>query len=507
MLAREEEAVRVGIRVVVVAAVVGLLVLLLHRSASSQENDAGMQVITERALPSAAERAREVEGILADHASQRRSDTQLLLFDTAWKAVSGLSPRRALRSVKQLIRHLEQSSRRSAAEDRALDLLTAEVRAGRADAQLEGLYRELLAREERERSDQWSDQAESALLRGDLRGARRRLARAKELDPESPRITEVELAIAGNSAGIQSARDEASDEALEPSEAWEANLTAALLLERYDVAKQNSSPRADAVFARAVASYLDGERDEALESFQVLGEMGGATGALAGDWLETAFGSDGAFQPSVSSPLHDTKPRQSMRARILTGGLSLLGLDQDRPRSSLSVLGYAVSVTEHLIELPSALGRQAGKAATGYLKLRIDPARKVLEAELLGWIGLEEPEPSMPTSYWEDGMLRLPRARTAYAPVHPRPVLVTRSGLEAVLDEPSPLLKERLTDDGAIVLRSVPADAIVAGQGSLKFLSEPISTVKKFSNSKCLFCMYSTISSVGIIAPLMSESL
>ncbi len=267
MLSKQEEVIRVGVWVVVMAAIVGLVVLLLTGVAYPQEPSQPedmARLLVPGTGPSAGERLEEAQSLLREDRRRRLSGLHLALIDTAWQAFTQASPKRLLQSARRVFRQVRGWRGRSPAEDRALDLLEAEVRAGSEDSQLRELYQELRGREDRERLKRLLREAERAIAAGDLRLARRRLERVRALDPHAPRVAAASQALEERETALKTVPESQASPEIEGLEAWEAPLGAALLLERYGFALELPSARPDAALAQAVAAYLSGATDEAL---------------------------------------------------------------------------------------------------------------------------------------------------------------------------------------------------------------------------------------------------
>jgi hypothetical protein len=447
MLSRHDEVIRVGVRVVVVAAIVGLVVLLFSGSASSQEfspSEEAAQLLISSQRPSAAERVEEAESLLREEKRRRISAVQVAILGTAWQAFSQASPRRLLKSAGRLLREIRELGGRSAAEDRALDLLEAEVLAGSEDPRLRELYEALRQREEKDRFGRWLEEAEQAIVHGDLRLARRRLDRARESQLESARVEPLWQALAEREKASEAAPETPLALEIEAFEAWEASFGAALLTGRYGAALELSATRPDAELAQAVARYLSGETDEALEAMRSLSELEGPAGSLARRWLE-----DVALGPQRGSTVEQGRDRVK---RLL--GSAEVGEQGTRPyRSDAGVWQKSARRLEMALSLPGRISR--GSRAAGS-ELR-NAALRTLKLDSSSAPG------QRPPAEWEDGFLVLPRARTSYAPVRPRPLLVSRTALEAVLGESAMALAPGLADAEAILFEPLRAAKAVEG--------------------------------------------
>ncbi len=427
MLNKQEEALRVGAWVVVVAAVVGLMVLLLARSARSQELSQPADLARWLVLdtrPSAAERLDEAESLLRKDRRRRMASLHVAVLEAAWQVFSHASPRRLLKSSRNMLRQLRDWGQRSAAEERALDLIEAEVRAGSEDPGLLELYERLREREDRERVKRCLEEGERALAAGDLRLARRRLERARAIHPDSERIQSALQALDTALNTVQTTQVDARTEELE---AWEASLGAALLLERYDSALGLGAPRPDAELAQAVAQYLSGESGPALETMQRLSELRGPTGELARRWL----------RDPTRNPQAKGKPMKRLIRSFVEAGSGPTGSrERARPlrRRAMESLDLAMSIPERLSQGSRAVRSELRDVAKR--SLRLAPRRPA----------------AAPPRAWEDGYLVLPPARTRYTPITARPVLVSRAAFEAAAGEYASVLAADLGDSEAIWL-------------------------------------------------------
>jgi len=395
MLSKQAEVTRVGVWAVVAAAMSGLLVLFLAGAAYSQEasrpEDVAQWLVPD-ARPSAAERVEEAQALLREVRRRRVMALHITLVDTAWQVVSQASPKRLLKNALRVIQQLREWKKRSPAEDRALDLLEAEIRAGAEDERLRELYEQLRQREDQERLDRLLAEAERAIASGDLRLARRRLERARAINPDAAGLQAASRAL----EGYQREPAPPTHPPVDEIEAWEATLGAALLLERYAFALEFRATRPDAELAQAVAQYLSGEKDEAFATVQRLREMPGPTGELAGRWLEG--------KESVSKSAALAQPVKRLIKTVVDRG-------PERRRG----LAYAMSLPDRI-------------------KTGSRTARKELRQVALRSLRRSSPsESEEPPRGWDDGNLLLPLARTRYAPVSPRPVLVSRAALEVAL--------------------------------------------------------------------------
>ncbi len=427
MLNKQEEVIRVGVCVVVVAAVVGLMVLLLARSAHSQElsqpEDLARWLVLDTP-PSAAERLEEAESLLRKDRRRRMASLHVAVVEAAWQVFSQASPRRLLKSGRNMLSQLRGWGHRSAAEERALDLIEAEVRAGSEHPGLLELYTRLREREDRERVKRCLEEGERALASGDLRLARRRLERARAILPDSERIQSALQALA---TALDAAPATQTKARMQELEAWEASLGAALLLERYGSALHLGAPRPDAELAQAVAQYLSGESGPALETMQRLSELRGPTGELARRWL----------RDPTRNPRATAQPMKRLIRSFVRAGSGAVGSrERGKPlrRGAMDSLDLAMSIPDRLSRGSRAVRSELRNFARRSLRLTRDRSFEGLPRA------------------WQDGHLVLPPARTRYTPITARPVLVSRAAFEVAAGQYARVLAAELGDSEAIWL-------------------------------------------------------
>ena len=433
MLHKQEEVMRVGIRVVVVAAVVGLIVLLFAEVAYPQELASSKlvkELLIRSAPPTVAEQVEAVETLLRADKRRKTGAIHFALVEAAWQVLNQASPKRLLRSGERLFRRLRNWGKRSPAEDHALEMLEAEIQAGSEDPKLWKLYGKLRLREDRARVRRSLAQAEHAIEQGNLRAARRWLARTRELDPESAKLEKLRRVHDEREREALAAAEAASVEKFEELAPWEVAFAAALLTGRYDSALEFDAVRADLALGQAVASYLSGDRDRAFEVMRDLSELEGRTGRLAERWLE-----DATLNPEGP----DLSPVKRLLAKLEwnereSDGL-LLPRERPRPGRAMRSLELAFSLPKRVVRTSKAAGKELRKAALRKLHLVS-----------------ESPHEERPPVAWEDGFLVLPPARTRYASAHATPVLVSRAALELLLGERALSVAPELAETEAILL-------------------------------------------------------
>jgi hypothetical protein len=452
MFRRQDEFVRVGVRLVVVMAIVGFLVLLLYGRAYPAEfrADELTRLLLNRDPVTPAERVDAARALLRRDRQRGVARVVSAGLDTAWRAATDPSPRGMLRSGKRLYRGVRELLARSPAESRALALLEPEVEAGVDDPGLLALYEELRAREREDQLDRWCAEAERALERGDAPRVRRRIGRIRRLAPEDPRIPELDARLAerttragGEALPVSRTRLELRDE--------DAPLAAALLAEGYERLVALEPRTSEQALARAAAMQLSGDLESASSELARLAERPERIGGTASRWLHGRV-----LEPEQTLRLAVRSYRLRRTLGWLGGAeLEEHGLDLSRSgfrawRESMAPLNVAVSAPTRLLRRRPADVEDLRLAARTYLARLPDGPRA---AEAHAWLA------STPRSageqrrrqVWDDGKLRLLPARTRYARVAPAPVLVTR-GLIAALPDTSAEVRDALRDAPMLLL-------------------------------------------------------
>ena len=148
---REEELVRVGVRLVLIAAVVGLLVLLLHGTAYPAEDldeyEAAQMLLVRDPLTST-ERVEQAEQMLRSDRRNRIAITASAFAETVSRGLSLASPTAIYKTARKFYGEVRRWRSPSASEPRVLDLLEPDVHAGAADERMLALYQRLHRKEE-----------------------------------------------------------------------------------------------------------------------------------------------------------------------------------------------------------------------------------------------------------------------------------------------------------------------------------------------------------------------
>ena len=440
---QQDDATRVGLWIVAVAALAGLIVLLLQDSAAAAQPTSAVdlaRMLAERGPLSAEERLQAAEGVLRDARQDRLRGAAGAVLDTGWRVASGDPARGLWRGVRRLASEFGRLRSRPVAEDEALVLLEVGRLAGQTSPRLEALYTDLREREQRDHAAARLDGAEAALRAGHLRLARIRAQRSLDLDPNSERAREL----------VDRATPSAPAPAVEVGafavRDWEPALAAALLVEDYERALESRVAHPEAELARAVARHLSGDRGGARSTFEALAARDDALGSSAKEWLAL-----------------DSREELGLAPGVATDALGWLGGEHLAERGlELSSRSYrawrgAIEPTNLLISAPVRLARR-------WRPKRSELVGRSATAEMAG----EQGQGATPAS-WMDGHFVLPPARTRYTALAPRPVLLTRAVLEseavrelepmrAALGE-APAVRLALDAKGEIAL---PADQALA---------------------------------------------
>ena len=419
------DAKSVGVWIVAAAAVVGLLVLLLGGSPAAAQPmtpEALAALLAERAPRSADERVHAAETLLYEDLRQRSRRFAGALLDVGWRVSNGLSPRRALSSVGKLVKSARELMDGERAQERALLVLASAHSRGETNDRLDLLYADLLERERERRGDDLLELAEEALEDGHLHLARARAKRAHEIAPSEE--TTALLARLGAAADAKRRAKAAS------VRDWEVSLGMAMLLGDYDRALALDAEERDGSLAQGVARYLRGDARAGLDTFERLAEHDDQVGRTAHEWLDSPELNDSAaFERAERSYYFE-------RTLGWIGGATLAGSGLDLSRSGYKAWQQTITPTNLAITTPLRLYRgwapdqsALREAARGYLT--VEPDGEHAE-DARAWLAQLGPAPDVMEPGWDDGIFVLPRARTAYTGLTPRPVLVAR---EVVLSD------------------------------------------------------------------------
>ncbi|MFQ5515676.1 MAG: hypothetical protein ACE5FG_14780 [Myxococcota bacterium] len=445
----------VGVRIARSLAGAGLLILLLQGSAypyaASSTREAANALI-EPKRPTAERALERADRLLKEASLRRRAATVGILLDTAWSALTPLSPRAWLGSTRRILSHLNQLRRRSPEEDRALEILEAGMRTGADGTQIAARYQALRAREVEELVARCLARAEQALAMGTPSAAQRALDRARDLGASASRIEPLERRV----RAAQGHPGSAEAAPIAPPRPWEAAVAARLLLGRYSEVAASPSPGEppDRVLARAVALHLTGRNQAAGRLLDGLSEQEGTVGKLAAHWLETRVTVASGHDGSQESLAERRQPLQEIA--------TLLRVEPQRPHDLLSSLQLVAAVSERALRLPESAPRAVRKTAKRFVKERTASLRRSLVARTRSWIGRER-DVEVPTdTHWEDAVLSLPRASTRYRPLSPRRLRISHAALKQLLAERESSLDAGLLEADAVLLEATAAHRVGA---------------------------------------------
>jgi hypothetical protein len=474
VICREQDAaVRVAVRIVVVAAVVGWLALILQGRAFASEPEELATQLTEVQIQSEAERAERAQEALRRERNERLVRLHENLVETGWRAWTGASPRRLLSGARDVAREVWGWRERSTAEDVALDWLEVSRSEGLTDPEARALYGKLHARERVEKLDEMLEEADWALSNGYRSLARVSIERALELDPTSERARELserllELAPAGAPAS-------ALLFGAGPTEAWEIDVAAALLTEDYARVLDSAPESPSGSYARAVAEFLSGKPDEAIASLEPLRERDDAVGRLANEWASHED------LNIVAAFAHEKRSYRLRQALGWLGGdqLSQRGVELSPRgyrawRQSMTPLNVAVSMPARVYRGWKPDGESLREAAVQYLaQLPQGPQAE----EAIAWLRDIKADggATMRFDGWDGDDFSLPPARTSYVRLSAAPVLVTKRVIDSLYVSDVPGIRDALGVGDAVMLEArhpEEGDDGLDPQAARRFLTE-----------------------------------
>lgn len=472
MYPKQDNFVTVGVWIVVIAAITGLLVLILQGSAgaATREVEEAAGMLRESTLLSGEERLAVAQRALREDRQRRIRGVYESVVDASLRVWGNSSPRSAFRSAGKIGRALWALRGRSPAEDRALELLEA-AHAAEGNSAPQQLYAELHQREVREMATRKFEGVERALEQGQQLLARVRLERAVELWPESPRAEVLRVRL-GSDAAERADRDLYEGRSILEPGAWEAPIAAALLAGRYARAIELGPEEPGAELARAAARCLRGDHDDALRALQELSTESGLIGSSARAWAQRP---EFQIEASLARAGHLYRARRALGwlggSRLATQGLEPSRRGYSAWNASLSPLNLALSFPARVIRRWRPDGSEVKQAAQRYLELRPHGPRApeaLRWMEQVGWTGRD-------SLAWDDGRLVLPRPRTHFARLAPSPLVVTRAVLDSEAVTSIDQLRSVLQDAPAISLRPVRASdgsAALDKELALRLLAE-----------------------------------
>ena len=482
MFDEEQRVVRVGIWLVVVAAVAGLFVLLLHPSAHADDLGHTAEMLLDRAPLTAGERHQAAEEILYDERERKGRHLAGLVLDEGMQLVSSADPRRVARATWRVVRTVWTWRERSDGEDEALDQLEIGVARGDADPELVDLYTRLRRRELDRRVDDLLRSAESAFEGGQVVLARARVQRSLELAPERERVHDLLALLSGPLPGTTAGTMPGAMGTPSPApeldavpvpigpqwrvEDWEAPLATAMLTRNYAHAAELAPEHPRGELARAAAYYLDGDRHTARRLLSLLREREDPIGWTARDWSE---------RPEISAADRfesEVRRYHVNRALGLLGGDGLASNGLYRSRRGYEAWRRSLAPFNLVLSFPARLARgwrPDGRAlrAAAQLYLQYEPEGEGAE-DATNWLAQLGPaDPLHRRSPWRGGRLVLPAARTRWVRLSPGPIVLTRAALESGLAGEAKLLHEVMGEAAAVLLRperdAVPVPTLDAG--------------------------------------------
>jgi len=483
-------ALRVGMLLVLALFLAGLLFLAVGGRAraaeSSDPSDEATRLLLAPEPPAAPERVREARDLLAVDRNKKIAVISSALVDLGLHASFGASPIKLLQSAGELGQGLLSWSNRTRGEEQALLLLAPDAMDGGLDQPTQALYDRLAGRERKSLVKKLIDDAEKAVAAGEYRRARIAVERALELEPGSDRADRLLDALEGHDRRVQSAVAPMSAHVAP----WEVPVASALLVDADDRAEK-LAPAGDASgeLARAAARYEAGERAEALEEFRSIAKGQGEASGVAREILE-----DRAVNPERAL---DDEIKSYSRRRSLgwLGGEALadrgpkvvpedVELSEDQLRElkeTYKVIRRTVDPVNLVLQAPARVvrdwqpdGSALREAATRYLELEPQGARADEARQWLAKLGKDE-RASAQVSPFKDGYFVLPHARTHYARVAPRRLVISADALRVKAPElahalglegaPAFVLGDRGLPDTALAIEPARALELLARLG------------------------------------------
>ncbi|MEE8557482.1 MAG: hypothetical protein V3T14_06305 [Myxococcota bacterium] len=459
MFRRHDEAIRVGVRLLIAAALAGLLVLLLQGRAHSAElpTDGPVEMLLDSSGLGEGSPLEEASAILKRERRGRFEAAFREVLDLAWKAGSRRSVRGLLSGGKDLLRVMRKLRARSPGERRALALLDAEVRAGTEDEQLRSIHSKLLQREREAVERGRLSQVRKAIRDGALVRARARLGSLRRRVEDGPGMGKLEAELSELEAREAEARESLLRVA-DLASASSAPVLAALLLGDVERVCSTDPRETDLVDSErsllcAAGLYRAGDPEAARLQLEPVAGDDGASARTARRWLQ-----DSNLYPDELFK----QARHRYRIRTVLGWLGgrqleARGLDLSSSgvrawRAVASPLNLALGLPVRMIRNRAPDGGELRTAASLYLERRPQgtearSARSLLESTAPG------AHERRLDALFRDGMLDLPRARTPYAPIFVRPIAITAALLRRQgRESPAGGLLEHLGEADALIL-------------------------------------------------------
>jgi hypothetical protein len=427
MSRRLDEAIRLGVGLLVAAAAAGLLVLVLQgrAEAADGEIDPALQALLPAPALSLGERLDSLETMIEEDRQERFRSAARMALAAAWKAGTRQSVRGAISGARSLWRAFRLLRTPSSVERRALALLEAEMRSGTSDDGLEAFHSRLIERARERRLEKRISGVTDALRGGDVAWARMRLGRLRDHAPTHPRVASLEEAL----SKLELRRAEEREFLLRPPSnpvPADANLLQALLLDDVETVCRGSLD-AERSLSCAAGLYSNGSREEAVDLLERTAEGEGNAASIAARWLGDERIHPEALWTGVGRQDSMRKALGWIGGRDLEErGFEISSRGLKAWRTAASPLNLAVSAPVRMLRGHAPARDRIRRLALYYLDLR--PTGPAAD-EARGWLARTEPSEAeiRRQTLFDDGMLVLPRARTRYTPVVPRPLLVTRA--------------------------------------------------------------------------------
>jgi len=452
MLGDRDRVMRVGVWVVIVAAVAGLLALVFSATARADQPVRVTQVdavLLDRTPISPLERFDSARELLRAEDRERRWSLWSATVKTGWQLWSQISPRQLLRSAGSVAEELWRWPDRGFGEDTALDLLETSIAEEGVDEPSLELYTWLREREIEERAKRGFSATQSALEAGHLGLARLRLERSLELAPQSERAEDLLSRLIREERAAS--MPESDPETIEV-QSWELPLATSLLTGDYGHTLTLGAERPDAQLAHSVAHYLGGEHVQAYGRLSSLADREDALGRAARTWIE---------RPEFTARRRFSAEQRRYRVRTTLGWLGGAQLAKDGLkastrgyrawRESITPLNLALSLPARIFRGWRPDGRPLREAASTYLEFEPHGKDAASAREWLTRLGAAEGRRI--ERALESGRLELPEPRTRYQRLGPGPLILTRRVIEGGYLSETAVLGELLGEADAVILR------------------------------------------------------
>jgi hypothetical protein len=464
MFAECDQPTRVGIRALVVAALVGLIVLIFNGSAAAQDEQIqqAAQTLSDREPMTPSERVEVAESKIGAERKERLLRAHARLLEIGWQVLTQASPRRVLSETRDLAKELWSWRKPYRVEPEALEWLEPAVAVSSDDPELIRLYTKMHAREVEQARETALDQADAAVSRGHFAHADARLRRVLELateDEESAERAEkitTRLQEARTTVPAFSALAEAPIELAIAD--WEAPLSAALLAGHYDRALELGTDEPSAVLARETARYLLGDLEPAVKNFEALAERDDRVGQLAKGW---------SSRPDVNARRAFEKKSEGYQitrvlgwiggTQLATNGRALSGRGYRAWRDSLTPFNVAFSVPTRIYRDYRPDNEDLYEAAFEYVAQVPDGSEA---DDTRAWLAQDM---SLLNDWrsrgWSSGRLLLDAPTTRFQPMTPEPLLLTRELVDSGTLTPLPQLEASFAGASAVLIELETSDS------------------------------------------------